>query len=182
MTLLITSFTTWKAHQTSNASDDLLVLLQKHQCLPTPVQLIRHLPVHFQLAPAQAIAALYQHRPATVVCCGMAETRSRLNLEQYAYGHRERLATSIDLKRLTAGLQYTDISHDAGNFVCNHLYYELLSHISKQALNIQALFVHVPPLSTHNAEPIMADMASVLMRLSEHTMTVPAAEMQSLPV
>lgn len=165
MSLLITSFAPWKAHQTTNSSDDLLMLLRDRQGLPAQARLLRHLPVHFQLAPSQVIAALYQHRPTTVVCCGMAEARSRLNLERYAHGARDRYETPINLDHLAAELSWTDISHDAGNYVCNALYYDLLSHVRKHDLNVHCLFVHVPPLTDYNREPVMRDFAIVLARL-----------------
>ena len=165
MSLLITSFAPWKAHQATNSSDDLILLLRDRQGLPAQTQLMRHLPVHFQLAPGQVISALYQHRPGTVVCCGMAEARSRLNLERYAHGHRDRRETPIDLDQLAAELPWTEISHDAGDYVCNGLYYDLLDHVHKHRLNIQCLFVHVPPLTPYNREPVMRDFAIVLERL-----------------
>lgn len=165
MSLLITSFAPWKAHQTTNSSDDLILLLRDRQSLPAQAQLLRQLPVHFQLAPGQVIAALYQHRPATVVCCGMAEGRSRLNLERYAHGSRDRYETSLDLASIAAELPWTEISHDAGDYVCNALYYDVLDHVQKHRLNIQCLFVHVPPLTHYNREPVMQDFAIVLERL-----------------
>lgn len=176
MTLLITTFAPWKAHQTSNSSDDLVASLYEHQLLPTQTQWVRHLPVHFQLAPSQVIAAVYQHRPTTVVCCGMAETRSRLNLERYAHGPGERFETPLNLPQLAAGLQWTTISHNAGNFVCNALYYELLKHIQKQGLLVQSLFLHVPPLNRYNRHPLIHDCVSVLSRLQTDT-----ALTQSIP-
>ncbi|MEM6521575.1 MAG: peptidase C15 [Cyanobacteria bacterium P01_D01_bin.71] len=183
MTLLITSFAPWKAHQASNASDDLIMLLRDRQRLPQPIRLLRQLPVHFQLAPAQVIAALYQYRPTTVVCCGMAETRSLLNLEQYAHGaDAARLSTSINLQQLAAGLRWTTISHDAGTFVCNALYYELLRYIHRHNLDIRALFVHVPLLTSDNCEPLMNDMASLLSRLQERAVLADLAAVEPLRI
>lgn len=165
MTVLITSFAPWKAHQATNSSDDLIAHLCDRQLLPVPSHLIRHLPVHFQLAPSQVISALYQHRPTTVICCGMAEGRSLLNLERYAHGPSDRFETSLNLLEIADGLQWTTISHDAGDYVCNALYYELLSHIQKNALMVQSLFVHVPPLTDYNRASLVHDFAHVLSRL-----------------
>ncbi|NEQ46400.1 MAG: peptidase C15 [Leptolyngbya sp. SIOISBB] len=165
MTLLITTFAPWKAHQTTNSSDDLVASLYELRLLPTQTRLVRNLPVHFQLAPSQVIAAVYQHRPTTVICCGMAETRSRLNLERYAHGPGERFETPLNLSQLAAGLKWTTISHNAGNFVCNALYYELLRHIQKHDLGIQSLFLHVPLLNNYNRQPLIQDCVSVLSRL-----------------
>ncbi|MEM1280980.1 MAG: peptidase C15 [Cyanobacteria bacterium P01_H01_bin.152] len=169
MTLLITTFAPWKAHQTTNSSDDLVALLCNRQLLPTRTRVLRNLPVHFQLAPSQVIAAMYQYRPTTVVCCGMAETRSRLNLERYAHGLGERLETPLNLSQLAAGLEWTTISHNAGNFVCNALYYELLRHIQKHDLGVQSLFLHVPQLNNYNRQPLIQDFVSVLSRLPTGT-------------
>ena len=165
MTLLITTFAPWKAHQATNSSDDLVALLCNNRLLPTQTHLLRHVPVHFQLAPSQVIAAVYQHRPTTVICCGMAERRSHLNLERYAHGPGERYETPLNLSPLTAGLQWTRISHDAGNFVCNALYYQLLGHIQKHDLAVQGLFLHVPLLNDYNRQLLTQDCVSVLSRL-----------------
>jgi pyroglutamyl-peptidase len=165
MTLLITTFAPWKAHQTTNSSDELVTLVRDRHRLAPGTQFVRNLPVHFQLAPAQVLSAIYQHRPTTVICCGMAEQRSRLNLERYARRAGDRLETSLDLLQLTAGLEWSKISHDAGTFVCNALYYELLDHIRQNNLAVQTLFVHIPPLTDYNRQPLLQDFVSVLSRL-----------------
>ncbi|RZM76541.1 pyroglutamyl-peptidase I family protein [Leptolyngbya iicbica] len=167
MTLLITTFAPWKAHQTTNSSDDLIMLVRDR--LPRGTRLVRNLPVHFQLAPTQVLSAIYQYRPTTVICCGMAEQRSRLNLERYAHRAGTRLETALDLSSLTAGLKWSTISHDAGTFVCNALYYDLLDHIRHNNLAVQALFVHIPPLTDYNRQPLRQDFESVLSRLSFKT-------------
>ncbi|MGF1460054.1 MAG: peptidase C15 [Leptolyngbyaceae cyanobacterium] len=172
MSLLLTSFSPWKAHQVANASDTLLGMLQQRELLPKETKLIRQLPVHFQLAPGAVIAALYQYRPQTVVCCGMAETRSLLNIERYATGRSDRLETSIHLPSLCAGLEWTAISHDAGSFVCNTLYHRLLAHINEHRLTIQCLFIHVPPLASYNQEPVIQDIAVILERLCNDHLTL----------
>ena len=166
MSLLVTSFAPWRAHQTTNASDDLLALLQRRQQLPKHTQVIRHLPVHYQLAPCQVLSAMLKQRPSAVVCCGMAEQRSLLNLERYAHHQGHRLETSINLPQLCAETQWTEISHDAGDYVCNDLYYRLLAYVNQHRLSIHCLFVHVPPLSQYNREPLVYDLATILSRLS----------------
>ncbi len=169
MTLLITTFAPWKAHQTTNSSDDLVASLCNHRLLPKQTQVLRNLPVHFQLAPSQVIAAVYQYRPTMVICCGMAETRSQLSLERYAHGPEERLETPLNLSHLAAGLKWTTISHNAGNFVCNALYYEVLRHLQKHNLDVQGLFLHVPRLNNYNRQPLIQDCVSVLSRLEMGT-------------
>lgn len=165
MTLLLTSFAPWKAHQESNSSDDLVYLLAERKQLPTNTILIRRLPVHFQLAPCQVLSALFQYKPDTVVCCGMAESRSLLNLERYGRSHHDRLETSLDLEQLCEHTKWTTISEDAGNYVCNALYFQLLAHIRQNDLATRALFIHVPPLNAYNREAIAQDLHKILAEL-----------------
>lgn len=167
MTLLLTTFAPWKAHQYTNASDDLVELLEARRQLPPHTVLLRRLPVHFQLAPCQVLSAMLKQRPAVVVCCGMAERRSLLNLEKYAHRQGQRLETAIDLQTLCAQTQWTEISHDAGNYVCNDLYYQLLSYVNQYRLPIHCLFVHVPPLTPYNREPLVDDFSIILSQLTK---------------
>ena len=166
MTLLLTSFAPWKAHQRTNAADDLIALARARNQLPGQTLLMRHLPVHWQLAPGQVLAALFKHRPAAVVCCGMAEKRSFLSLERYAHHRCDRLETTLWLPDLCADLQWTTISDDAGNYACNALYYQLLDCIQRSSLPTQCLFIHVPPISVYHREPLVHDFSQVLARLS----------------
>lgn len=163
--LLLTSFAPWRAHQLSNTSDDIIALLQSRNQLPKNSQLIRHLPVHYQLAPCQVISAMLKTHPRVVVCCGMAEKRLLLNLEQYAQWDGKFLETSLNLYELCADTQWTRVSHDAGTYVCNYLYYQLLAHVHKHRWPIQCLFVHVPLLTRENRELIARDFALILSRL-----------------
>lgn len=163
--LLLTSFAPWRAHQLSNASDDLIGLLESRNQIPPNASLIRQLPVHFQLAPSQVIATMLKIRPAVVVCCGMAEKRALLNLEQYACWNGDRRETPLNLSPLCVGTQWTEISHDAGDYVCNYLYYRLLAFVQKHRWPIQCLFVHVPLLTNSNRELVAHDFALILSRL-----------------
>jgi pyroglutamyl-peptidase len=166
MSLLVTSFAPWKAHQASNASDDLVALMQARRYLPTNTIVMRQLPVHFQLAPCQVLSAMLKQRPSVVVCCGMAEQRSLLTLERYAHQQQQRLETSLDVQHLCQFTQWTTVSHDAGSYVCNDLYFQLLTYIQKYRLPMHGLFVHVPPLHPYNQDAIVHDFATVLSHLA----------------
>ncbi|MEO1095891.1 MAG: peptidase C15 [Cyanobacteria bacterium J06638_28] len=169
--LLLTSFAPWRAHQLSNTSDDLLALLQSRGQIPEDTVLLRQLPVHFQLAPTEVISTLVTAKPAVVVCCGMAETRTHLTLERYGRFEGEHLATSLDLTQLAAGTYWTDISEDAGDYVCNYLYFRLLAYIQKSNLPTYGLFVHVPLLTPENQELIAYDLALMLRQLKTMALT-----------
>ncbi|MBW4690787.1 MAG: peptidase C15 [Lyngbya sp. HA4199-MV5] len=166
--LLLTSFDIWKAHHRSNASDDLLNILIEQALLATldaEITLLQKLPVDFQRAPQAVIAQLDALQPDVVVCCGMAETRSHLTIESNGKHQARTLQTTVDIDRLVDGLAMTHISHDAGAFVCNDLYYSVLKHIADRRLACQCLFVHVPVLNEVNREPIMKDFLTILRSL-----------------
>ncbi len=163
--ILLTSFDTWLPHQKSNSSDDLLAQISLDRSLPYSLAFLRKLPVDFELAPSLAIAQINQLQPDLIICCGMAESRQKLTLESCACCDRDILKTAADLEQLVADLAATEISHDAGKFVCESLYYAVLKHISDSQIAAQCIFVHVPILTTENTDSIVADFLLVMRRL-----------------
>jgi pyroglutamyl-peptidase len=166
--ILLTSFDIWEAHHRSNASDDLIAAILQQERFAgwyEKLSLLRKLPVDFQLAPHQVIAQINALQPDMVVCCGMAERRSLLNLESNGKHQSTILQTAIALERLVEGLAMTEISHDAGDFVCNYLYYSVLKHIQTHRLACRCLFIHVPVLNEANLTPILQDVWMLLQRL-----------------
>jgi pyroglutamyl-peptidase len=170
--MLLTTFAPWRAHQTSNAADDLVAHLQKDRHIPAGTTVMRHIPVSFELAPIRVLAKVVELRPPVVVCCGMAEGRSHIHLERYGKGDDRSMATRLPLEALVADTHLSGISDDAGTYVCNHLYYRLLGAIAHHHWPIQALFVHIPPLTPATQPLLASDLALVLRRLTSIT-TVP---------
>lgn len=164
-TILLTTFTTWAAHQRSNSSDDLVAGLWPHDRCPPGLHLLRQLPVDFQAAPYRVIRAIQRLKPDIVLCCGMAEQRPTLTVEANGKGASGVLETSLDLPTLIQPLASTQISQDAGAFVCNHLYYAVLHYLQARRLPIQSLFIHVPLLHADNWAAIAADFQALLRQL-----------------
>lgn len=187
--ILITSFQPWRAHQRSNSSDDLMADLWMSDRLPTNTIWRRQVAVSFELAPMQVISEIYQKRPRIVICCGMAENRAALSLEaqakaqvkvqkaqkvqteQLAPGHDHRLKTAINLLDLLTGTYLSEVSQDAGRYVCNHLYYQVLKVVNNQDFSPDfktvALFVHVPVLTPENRRLILHDFCTITARLAD---------------
>jgi len=163
-TILITSFSTWKSHHITNSSDDLLHLLSEREL--GALNFLRKLPVEFELAPQHVLSRFNELRPKVLVCCGMAEERTKLNIESRAVLDEQILQTSVDLDKLTDDLLMTEISHDAGRFVCNTLYYKTLEHLSSQEESYHSIFVHVPVITEENKSLLVADFISIIERLS----------------
>jgi pyroglutamyl-peptidase len=159
--ILLTSFTTWKTHQRSNASDDLLIEIQQN-CASSGLHFLRQLPVDFQLAPKQAIAYFNQLQPDAVILCGMAESRQKLTVESRAIAGETIFRTKVDLEELIAELEFTEISHDAGQFVCEALYYAMLKHLQEVSSTCPCIFVHVPILTPTNFKEIVRDFQAIV--------------------
>jgi pyroglutamyl-peptidase len=157
-TTLITTFQTWLPHQVSNSSDDLVAHLLATDRLPPDSHLLRHLPVDFHVAPRQVLAKIAELQPQRVVCCGMAETRSRLSVESNGVFQSDRRFTTVDLPQLLKPTTDTVISHDAGRFVCNYLYYQVLRYLPA----LPTIFVHVPLFTDDRAEAIANDFLTLL--------------------
>jgi len=165
--ILLTSFDTWIPHQKSNSSDDLLGKISEIESLPYSLTFLRKLPVDFQLAPLQVIAKIIELQPEVIICCGMAESRSKLTLESCAMGEEDTLRTNIKLEELLTDLTITEISHDAGKFVCEGLYYSVLKYLQCQQLKNKAIFIHVPILTTENIKPIIRDFLSIINSIAK---------------
>jgi len=179
-TVLITSFATWKNDQLSNSSDELLAAVsQTYSSLPS-VYLLRQLSVNTPVAKAMAIAQIIRLQPQVMLCCGMAELREKLSLEVQAVVGNQVLQTSLDLTDLMKDLSHTEISHDAGRFVCNSFYYSMMDYFKTKSsikepisgssangsqdvdLPCACLFVHVPVLTPLNRSQILMDFCKIL--------------------
>lgn len=160
MKLLLTSFDTWLPHQKSNASDDLLKIIEqknKHDCY-----YLRKLPVDTEKAAEKAIAAIKEIKPSAIICCGMAESRYKLSIESNARCDRDCIQTTVNLPTLISCLSNTYISDDAGQFVCEGLYYQVLNYLKNSNLEIPCIFIHVPILTDSNRETILHDFNCIL--------------------
>ncbi|MDY7014025.1 MAG: peptidase C15 [Cyanobacteriota bacterium] len=164
-TILLTSFQTWLPHQVSNSSDDLLEEVQKYQLPQRSLIFLRHLPVETDRASQRVLSALKLLQPDAIACCGMAESREKLTVESNARRGDRQLKTSFNLKKLVIGLKVTEISHDAGQFVCEGLYYEILNALQRDRSSSRCLFIHVPPLSPDNQSGILADFLALLSKI-----------------
>ncbi|NEP14517.1 MAG: peptidase C15 [Symploca sp. SIO2C1] len=164
--LLLTSFQTWLPHQTSNSSDDLLENISQHESSSHSLSYLRQLPVNILQASNRVIAKIENLRPDSILLCGMAEKRTQLTVESCATCGDALLKTSVDLNQLMAGLAATEISDDAGKFVCEGLYYQVLKHLQGRNFKMNCIFVHVPLLTPDNSDSVVADFNVLLNKLA----------------
>jgi pyroglutamyl-peptidase len=188
--ILLTSFQTWLPHQTSNSSDDLLSHIGLLEFPGISLTFLRQLAVDVAIARNFAIAKIEEVLPDAIICCGMAESRSKLTVESQAnYYYRTSvldytslsdiesksdgvlIKTSVNLEELVAGLAVTGISQDAGKFVCEGLYYQVLNYLRSRHLDIGCIFVHVPILTPDNLPIIVSDFCRIIERMKNLSIT-----------
>jgi pyroglutamyl-peptidase len=150
----------------SNSSDDLVGEILNRVSETEALLTLRQLPVDYYAAPHQVLTHIATLQPHWIVCCGMAESRQQLTVESTARLGAKTLMTTVDLYGLIEGLSSTTISHDAGQFVCEHLYYSVLDYLQSQNSSSQCVFVHVPLLTLENRVTIVADFLAILNRIS----------------
>lgn len=160
--ILLTSFDTWLPHQASNSSDDLLDEISKLQYISPSLIFLRLLSVNIKLASQSVVTKIDELQPNSIICCGMAERRTTLTVESNASWGDTVLKTGVDLQQLAVGSKTIEISHDAGKFVCEGLYYSALKYIYESKLNINCLFVHVPILTEKNLAETIADFQFII--------------------
>jgi len=160
--ILLTSFDTWLPHHVSNSSDDLLHEISKLKYISPSLIFLRLLPVNIKLASNFVTTKIDELQPNSIICCGMAERRTTLTVESNASWGDSVLNTGVDLQHLAVGSKTIEVSHDAGKFVCEGLYYSALKYIYESKLNINCLFVHVPILTEKNLAETIADFQFII--------------------
>ena len=123
---------------------------------PKNLLFLRQLPVNTHRASERFVKAIQDKKTDLVICCGMAESRYRLSLESQARSSTKKLLTPIPLPDLIKNLDYSYISDNAGQFVCEELYFQVLKY------HPRALFVHVPLLTDKNFTIIQRDFQKII--------------------
>lgn len=130
------------------------------------------LPTEFARAPAELDALIRRHRPQLVLALGQAGGSAGISLERVAInltdaripdntgaqpidvpvvaGAPKAYFSTLPLKAMLHALQAANIpaalSHSAGTFVCNHVFYALAHRLARGRRKVRGGFVHVPYL------------------------------------
>ena len=146
------------------------------------------LPTEFAASRKLLAALLRKHQPVLVICLGLAGGRACLSLERIAINLQDaRIAdnagaqpidtpvvqrgpaayfSSLPIKAMLAAIQQqgvlAEISQTAGTFVCNHVFYALMSelhtHRKKLPQAPRGGFIHVPYLPDQGAPNMALDV------------------------
>lgn len=145
------------------------------------------LPVAFVEAPRHLRRAIVRHRPDLVLCVGQAGGRAQMSLERVAInlidariadntgkqpvdrpvitGGPAAYFATLPIKAMRSAAQGagvpTEISHSAGTFVCNQVFYALMHELAQgTSPDRRGGFVHIPYLpeqaSMHPGAPSLA--------------------------
>lgn len=137
------------------------------------------LPTEFGASLQRLRALMAAHRPALIVCLGLAATRAALSLERIAINVDDaRIAdnagaqpidtpviagapaayfSTLPIKAMQQAMQAAgvpaEISQTAGTFVCNHVFYGLMHRLAtaRGFLGTRGGFIHVPMLPEQGA-------------------------------
>ncbi|MCB9456586.1 MAG: methyltransferase domain-containing protein [Anaerolineaceae bacterium] len=152
------------------------------------------LPTMYDTAGARIEALITEHTPDSVVCLGVAQGRSAINLECVARNRdsttrpdnagairddtpiipdgAETYLATLPLARFQAALTGQGIpvvySDDAGAYVCNHVFYRARHALEQQGRAIPCGFIHVPGIGEEPPGlPLATMIAAVEMCLHE---------------
>lgn len=150
----------------------------------------RQLPTEFARAPTVLTAAIEDLRPRLVLCVGQAGGRAQVSVERVAlnladaripdnagmqptdsalvanapHAYFAALPVKQIVARLNAAGIPAELSHHAGNFVCNAVLFALCHHIAHHAPELRGGFVHLPYLPEQARDrPNMPSMALATM-------------------
>ena len=102
----------------------------------------------FPVSEAQMIEAIHRFKPELVLAFGQKPSSDRLFIEKTARRDEQVLHSNVDLKQLQFSLSQYNISHvlseNAGNYLCNYVYYAGLNLISQENPAAKMVFIHVP--------------------------------------
>lgn len=147
------------------------------------------LPVVFDASLAAISALLRQHRPALVICLGLAGGRAAISLERVAInlndaripdnagaqpvdtpvsvGGPAAYFSSLPIKAMRRSLLDAgfpaEVSQTAGTFVCNQVFYGLMHALKRQRRPVRGGFIHVPflPGQGEPSMPLEAQVAAL---------------------
>ena len=164
-TLLVTAFEPFGG-ETINASWEAAKELDGWRCSGSIVA-ARALPCAYGLCVAEFMAAYARLRPRAVLMTGQAARRSMVSVERIARSGASptlrdnlgalgspladgpvRLETTAQAAQIARAIRAAGIaarvSSDAGDYVCNALYYGALRRIGESASPAPAIFIHLP--------------------------------------
>ena len=87
-----------------------------------------------------------------IISFGQKPNCNKLYIELVGNKNYDKLETLFPHKKLVSFLKDNNIeysiSKNAGNYLCNNIYYEGMKYIKDNSLDIKIIFIHIPSLNT----------------------------------
>lgn len=87
-----------------------------------------------------------------IVSFGQKPNSNKLYIELFGNKNDDKLETLFPYKKLASFLKGNNIeyviSKNAGNYLCNNIYYEGMKYIKDNSLDIKMIFIHIPSINT----------------------------------
>jgi pyroglutamyl-peptidase len=119
----------------------------------------------FETSKKQLECKLESEEYDLVIAFGQKPKVKSINLEQKACINGHELITNYEYDKLVKLINSSgfivNVSNNAGNYLCNHIFYMGLMFINKNELNTKMIFIHIP--SIKNIEN-MEHLAGVFAR------------------
>lgn len=164
-TVLLTGFEPWKEFKT-NPSQQIAERLNGQTIGGAQIVGLT-LPVVFGEDTRLALRMIDELKPDLVLCLGLHAGRPCLDLERFAINLRSSDAgdsehvivasgpaayfATLDIDRIGPAVARAGVPVQphgyAGNFLCNHIMYQVLHHAATNGLTYQAGFIHLPQSS-----------------------------------
>lgn len=190
MPLLLTGFTPFGSHATNSSQAVVESFAAEAGGLDTAV-----LRTEYEFAGDEIVRLIREKRPVAVVCLGMNERSGQVRLEAVARnwdncprpdnagilregqriveGAPGTYPSTLPLRRLADRLEReaieSAISEDAGNYLCNHVFFRACHENAVNGHGVPCGFIHLPPLSgpPETARPLDLLVRAVRLCLSE---------------
>lgn len=101
----------------------------------------------FELSVSKFIKKIKSDKYDFIVSFGQKPVIKSLYFEKYGKNRTNKLETNYDFTRLKCFSQKwikTKTSENAGNYLCNNLYYNGLKYIYENKLKAKMIFIHIP--------------------------------------
>ncbi len=172
MKILLSGFNPF-ANLSVNSSQVIVQEIEKRWRPVAPIHLTTEiLPTEYCAAESRIRNLIREIKPDAVLCLGVADTRSAINLERVAVNWDDGGACPDNAGDIRAGQKIVDgpeaysstlpleeiqrtlkkhgipvsFSNDAGTYVCNHVFYSALHEVQQLSLNTMCGFIHVPSI------------------------------------
>ena len=107
-----------------------------------------------------------------IIMLGQKPKVKSLYIETQGSINNDIVMTNYNVNGLEKCFSYLDykvtISHNAGNYLCNNIYYHCLKYINRNLLNTKAVFLHVPTIKNiFDIDKFSKDLSDYIKLLSK---------------